>query len=62
MEAQLKPLLGNDNDDDDEEDSNLTSFFALKKSHFPVVCTYDEFLNILESTIRFEHSDFPTSA
>jgi len=50
MENQSKPLCGNE---ENGECSSLTSFFALKNWHFPVVCTYDEFLALLESTIRF---------
>ncbi|KGO54138.1 DNA helicase, UvrD-like, C-terminal [Penicillium expansum] len=46
-----------------EEDVDLdlkpTSFFALKNWHFPIVCTYDEFLGLLENTIRMaDRKDF----
>jgi hypothetical protein len=52
MENHLKPLSSGDNAND--ADSTLKSFFALKNCHFPVVCTYDEFLDLLESTMRFD--------
>jgi hypothetical protein len=29
------------------------SFFALKDEDFPFVCTYDQFLDLLENTFRF---------
>jgi hypothetical protein len=59
MQSELRPLGVRDEDD---ERSVIHSFFALKKSHFPVVCTYDEFLSLLESTIRFELPDISNFA
>ena len=34
-------------------DGKPESFFALKDEDFPFVCTYDEFLDLLENTFRF---------
>jgi hypothetical protein len=31
----------------------LQSFLALKNDDFPFVCTYDEFLDLLDETFRF---------
>ncbi|EKV12225.1 TPR and ankyrin repeat-containing protein 1 [Penicillium digitatum PHI26] len=46
-------------EEDIDSDLKPISFFALKNSHFPVVCTYDEFLGLLESTIRMaDRKDF----
>ncbi|KUM63621.1 hypothetical protein ACN42_g3458 [Penicillium freii] len=45
--------------EDVDSDLKPTSFFALKHWHFPVVCTYDEFLGLLENTIRMaDRKDF----
>ncbi|KAI3103031.1 hypothetical protein CBS147333_7635 [Penicillium roqueforti] len=46
-------------EEDVDSDLRPTSFFALKNWHFPVVCTYDEFLGLLENTIRMaDRKDF----
>ncbi|KAJ5375537.1 DNA helicase UvrD-like C-terminal, partial [Penicillium concentricum] len=46
-------------EEDVDSDLKPTSFFALKNWHFPVVCTYDEFLGLLENTIRMaDRKDF----
>ncbi|CAP86579.1 Pc20g12500 [Penicillium rubens Wisconsin 54-1255] len=46
-------------EEDPDSDLEPTSFFALKNCHFPVVCTYDEFLGLLENTIRMaDRKDF----
>ncbi|KAJ5612695.1 Tetratricopeptide-like helical [Penicillium lagena] len=38
--------------EDASGDSKPTSFFALKDVDFPFVCTYDDFIGLLENTIR----------
>ncbi|KAJ6177949.1 hypothetical protein N7519_008410 [Penicillium mononematosum] len=46
-------------EEDVDSDLKPTSFFALKNCHFPIVCTYDEFLGLLENTIRMaDRKDF----
>ncbi|KAJ5778909.1 hypothetical protein N7457_006629 [Penicillium paradoxum] len=46
-------------EEDVDSDLKPTSFFALKNCHFPVVCTYEEFLALLENTIRMaDRKDF----
>ncbi|OQE05043.1 hypothetical protein PENVUL_c027G05971 [Penicillium vulpinum] len=56
IEAQSKASL---TEEDADSDLKPTSFFALKNWHFPVVCTYDEFLGLLENTIRMaDRKDF----
>ncbi|CAG8896595.1 unnamed protein product [Penicillium egyptiacum] len=46
-------------EEDVDSDLKPTSFFALKNCHFPVVCTYDEFLGLLENTFRMaDRKDF----
>ncbi|KAJ5822742.1 Tetratricopeptide-like helical [Penicillium robsamsonii] len=56
IDAQSQALL---TEEDVDSDLKPTSFFALKDWHFPVVCTYDEFLGLLENTIRLaDRKDF----
>ncbi|KAJ5437376.1 Tetratricopeptide-like helical [Penicillium cf. griseofulvum] len=56
IDAQSKALS---TEEDVDSDLQPTSFFALKNWHFPVVCTYDEFLGLLENTIRMaDRKDF----
>ncbi|OQE34898.1 hypothetical protein PENCOP_c015G08976 [Penicillium coprophilum] len=56
IEAQSKAPS---TEEDTDSDLKPTSFFALKNWHFPVVCTYDEFLAVLENTIRMaDRKDF----
>ncbi|KXG50377.1 Tetratricopeptide-like helical [Penicillium griseofulvum] len=56
IDAQSKTLSTGE---DVDSDLKPTSFFALKNWHFPVVCTYDEFLGLLENTIRMaDRKDF----
>ncbi|KAJ5545485.1 hypothetical protein N7535_006129 [Penicillium sp. DV-2018c] len=46
-------------EEDVDSDLEPTSFFALQDSHFPFVCTYDEFLGLLENTLRMaDRKDF----
>ncbi|KAJ5504872.1 hypothetical protein N7463_007746 [Penicillium fimorum] len=56
IDAQSKATL---TEEDVDSDLKPTSFFALKNWHFPVVCTYDEFLELLENTLRMaDRKDF----
>ncbi|KAJ5757424.1 uncharacterized protein N7511_006118 [Penicillium nucicola] len=42
-----------------EYDQNPISFFALGREHFPVICTYDRFLDLMEMTLRMaDRKDF----
>jgi hypothetical protein len=43
---------------DHDLDLKPTSFFALRRGNFPVICTYEAFLDYMENTIRFERSAF----
>lgn len=43
---------------DQEFDPKPTSFFALRRGNFPVICTYEAFLDFMENTLRFEQCIF----
>ncbi|KAJ5825808.1 hypothetical protein N7474_002946 [Penicillium riverlandense] len=48
----VETYSGGASTEDAPSDSKPMSFFALKNVDFPFVCTYDDFLGLLENTIR----------
>ncbi|OGE51205.1 hypothetical protein PENARI_c014G04055 [Penicillium arizonense] len=44
---------------DQDFDPKPTSFFALRRGNFPVICTYEAFLDFMENTLRMaDRKDF----
>ncbi|KAJ5166413.1 DNA helicase UvrD-like C-terminal [Penicillium canariense] len=56
LQAYSRSLIETQNDDPSRESSSTDqepdSFLSLKDQNFPFVCTYDEFLGLLEKTFR----------
>lgn len=49
-------------DDDDDDDDWCDTIFELQDGSFPLVCTYDGFLELLENTIkRVDQDGFPVT-
>ena len=47
------PTMGNDLKGDDLDDNTRKQFLSLTDADFPLVCTFDCLLRLIENSIRF---------
>jgi len=47
------PTVGNDPKGDDLDDNTRKQFLSLTDADFPLVCTFDCLLRLIENSIRF---------